>query len=98
MFRKYLLIAIPSLIIALAAFLLLGSISTNQKVKLAQYEHCLSQQNQALTLVFEEYKDLPKEDNVSNFDRLLSLVKADPDTGKVEWMTTSLDICEQYLP
>ena len=96
--KKYYKVITTGVVLALLSYILIGPISVNRQVKLAQYEHCLQMQNQALSMLFDEYKKLPQEDTTNNFDHLLSLVKTDPKTGKVEWMTTSLDICKQYLP
>ena len=97
-FKKYSLILIPGVALAVIGFLAISSFSVDKRVALIKYEHCLSIQNQALTMLLQEFKSLPKEDDVSGFDRILGLVKLDPETNEIEWMKSSLGTCERYLP
>lgn len=96
--KRYSLILIPGVVLALVGYLAISSFSVGRQVELLNYEHCLSIQNQALTMLLEEYKTLPAEDSVNSFDRILSLVKLDPKTNEIEWMKTSLETCELYRP
>jgi len=96
--KKYSLILVSGAVLALVGFLAISSFSVGNQVALLKYEHCLSLQNQVLTMLLEEDRILPQGDEISSFDKILSLAKLDPETNEIVWMKTSLATCERYLP